>query len=436
MDSESDLSLRASAASSSDWNGPAWVTSFGKSSSSPSLAPSSPSTGPRPIDPSPTFERRGEQLSLLSISSAEDFPAKTSRTPARAKASTARVRDFGVSSHELLASYDPASSSWKTSQRSLLGGWSVYSETFPSSGTMRGGQLFAQVTWVPHIAANGSSSWPTPCARDEKGPYTNHRQGGRDLSSEITKWPTPIASDANGPRAEDGKRSTGLNTQALREWPTPTAHGLGGNTDRDGKKRHGQDSTVTLTEAVRSWPTPRAADGDSGMEHFFRGSENPTLLGAVREHWPTPTAGDGKSAGSRNLPGSAAHAGVSLTDAVIHGGSRTPRAWPTPRAEDSESSGAHRGVPDTLTSAVRSWPTPSATPYGRQKTGSAGAAVRPSLETQARKTGMQLNPTWVEALMGFPCGWTDGLPVPAKSKKRGSRRARSRAKRTATEGRD
>lgn len=332
---------------------------------------------------------------------------------------------------------------------------------------MRSGQLFEQATWEPHtgesesslwptaLASDGTSgkehhhhgtsnpsllgavrSWPTPCSRDEKGAYTNHRQGGRDLSSEIEKWPTPIASDANGPRAEDGKRSVGLNTRVLdrTEWPTPTAAGLGGNTSRNGEKRHAQDSTVTLTEAVRCWPTP--------------------------------TAGDRKASGSRNLPGSAAHAGESLTDAVIHEGSRTPRGWPTPRAEDSESTGAHRGVPDTLTSAVRAmwqtpvaddamerekgkwnsrgepklsaqvmFPTPSATPYGRQKTGTVGAAVRPSLETQARSKGMQLNPAWVETLMGFPIGWTAGPPGPVKSKKRGSRPARSRPKSIGTVGR-
>ena len=36
--------------------------------------------------------------------------------------------------------------------------------------------------------------------------------------------------------------------------------------------------------------------------------------------------------------------------------------WPTPRAEDSESTGAHRGVPDTLTSAARlsGWASPTA----------------------------------------------------------------------------
>ena len=42
---------------------------------------------------------------------------------------------------------------------------------------------------------------------------------------------------------------------------------------------------------------------------------------------PTPTAGDGKSSGSRNLPGSGAHPGTSLTDVV-----RADRLLPTPDA--------------------------------------------------------------------------------------------------------
>jgi len=33
--------------------------------------------------------------------------------------------------------------------------------------------------------------------------------------------------------------------------------------------------------------------------------------------------------------------------------------WPTPRSEDSGSPGAHRGVPDTLTSAAKAWATPN-----------------------------------------------------------------------------
>lgn len=405
MDSRSEVSLQEWEGSSSDSNGPAWAVSYGKSRSQTSRGASSQRTGPMPIDPSPMSAKPDRQLSLPSMSSAADSRAPMSASRARVRVSKESTADFGSSTHESLASYDPALLSWKTSQRCLDGEWAEYSETFPSSGTMRSGRLFAQATWAPHTAAIESSSWPTPCARDEKGAYTHHSQGGRDLSSEIRKWPTPIASDANGPREEDGKRSPGLNTRVLTEWPTPTATGLGASNQRGGKKRHAQDSTVSLPEAVRHWPTPRAADGDSGMETFFRGAENPTLLGAVRKQWPTPTSGDGKNAGSRNLPDSDAHAGVSLTDAVIHGGSSTPREWSTP----------------------------CATPYGRQKTGTDGAAIRPSLETRVKKPGMQLNPAWVETLMGFPIDWTAGPPVPAKRKKRGSRRARSPRKRIRTE---
>jgi hypothetical protein len=41
--------------------------------------------------------------------------------------------------------------------------------------------------------------------------------------------------------------------------------------------------------------------------------------------WATPTEGDAKSSGSRNLPGSAAHPGVSLTDMAMMGGSTRGR---------------------------------------------------------------------------------------------------------------
>lgn len=50
-----------------------------------------------------------------------------------------------------------------------------------------------------------------------------------------------------------------------------------------------------------------------------------------------------------------------------------------------------------------------------------------SLESMGRKEGpgMSLNPAWVEALMGFPEGWTDGLQGEGRPKKSGSPRERS-----------
>jgi DNA (cytosine-5)-methyltransferase 1 len=73
-------------------------------------------------------------------------------------------------------------------------------------------------------------------------------------------------------------------------------------------------------ESARSWQDRERGEGDA----------TPTLADQVAQLWPTPTAGDGRAAGSRNAPGSAAHAGVSLSDAVLTGSS-TGRAARAPR---------------------------------------------------------------------------------------------------------
>lgn len=108
------------------------------------------------------------------------------------------------------------------------------------------------------------------------------------------------------------------------------------------------------------------------------------------ERVPTAIAGDAKSSGSRNLEGSKAHAGVSLTDYVKAGNSTTPR------------------VPRVLT------PTANEDAAGRpgsnmQKMLGNSEFVRGDL------TGGTLNPTWVEWLMGWPIGWTD-LNAPATAR--------------------
>ncbi len=62
--------------------------------------------------------------------------------------------------------------------------------------------------------------------------------------------------------------------------------------------------------------------------------------------------------------------------------------WPTARAEDSESTGAHRGVPDTLTSAARlaGWDTPAVND-SKQGAESPSQDARDGLTGQARLAG-------------------------------------------------
>jgi hypothetical protein len=114
------------------------------------------------------------------------------------------------------------------------------------------------------------------------------------------------------------------------------------------------------------WTTPTARDGDR------RGGREPTKtkggrsLRADLELWPTPTMSDANGSGSRNTPGSKAHAGVSLSDMVATGDSAGRRDRQTPTGGDAGS----RPV-------ARRW---------------------------------RLNPAFVELLMGLPVGWT--VPEP------------------------
>jgi hypothetical protein len=117
-------------------------------------------------------------------------------------------------------------------------------------------------------------------------------------------------------------------------------------------------------------PTPQASDGDRGPDYARQrerkdshGSGGDDLTTTVAKMLPTPTAGDAKSSGSRNLEGSRAHAGVSLTDAVRFGNSEPPRLLPTPTSRDGKGPNPNeREGGDDLPAAVRLLPTPVANP--------------------------------------------------------------------------
>jgi hypothetical protein len=115
-----------------------------------------------------TFES-SQQLDLLpmesqSMSSQVGFPVRTSATPAPAQDWPARAAAYGLNSRDSLASFDPASQSWRTSQRCLDGEWQRFAETWPESGTTQNGQLFLRAAWVPHMCDDECSLWPTPTA--------------------------------------------------------------------------------------------------------------------------------------------------------------------------------------------------------------------------------------------------------------------------------
>ena len=100
--------------------------------------------------------------------------------------------------------------------------------------------------------------------------------------------------------------------------------------------------------------------------------------------WPTPAAIDYRGANSQQhvaTNGTGRKHMDQLPNAVIHGGTGTRQTWSTPCAQDYRRRGPNskqQGLPESV-----------------------------HLENKAG----QLNPDWVEWLMGWPIGWTDLRPL-------------------------
>lgn len=192
--------------------------------------------------------------------------------------------------------------------------------------------------------------------------------------------------------------------------------------------------SVPRTDGIASLLLPTPTTVDTGS--YFNQSKSPgakkrPTLGAMAKHglWPTPT---GKTApnttdpadivnaqGQPLQPGQKPHdkrtgkpVTTALTDMV--------RLWPTPTSRDWHSGKAseatHERNSRPLSEVVvkaEMWPTPRAnSAMAAMITEEANPDRYPNLETRLKKrdpsvVGGQLNPTWVEWLMGFPIGWTN-----------------------------
>lgn len=162
-----------------------------------------------------------------------------------------------------------------------------------------------------------------------------------------------------------------------------------------------------LTDGTESglWRTPAAANGSQGpkskefYEHCRKtGQSTITLVDEVRHtpaHWPTPTAvwrpmegnvrmlQEKVMAGELDREEAAQMIGKDVFEAQ---GKVSKIMWPTPTLQDT----FHKNAVLTET--------------GRRLSKDGNSSHSLSL---ADKVGGQLNPAWVEWLMGFPIGHTD-----------------------------
>ena len=126
--------------------------------------------------------------------------------------------------------------------------------------------------------------------------------------------------------------------------------------------------------------------------------------------WPTPRASSAMNDSTKSVEKRLGKKGyeAKLEQAV--------RLWPTPTVQDSNKAtkkwrDSHQ---NNLTAAVfnpeKMWPTPAATNHkGSVKDRYMGSETyRANLDEAVRthREDGQLNPDWVEWLMGYPIGWT------------------------------
>jgi hypothetical protein len=120
-----------------------------------------------------------------SMSSQGGSPAKTlALQEGKLASGMEQEAAYGPKSCDLLASYDHATSSWRTSQTCLVAllsgeadGLAEYSETWPSAGMMRNGIVFRLPMLVPGIGGTEFGWLPTPTKSDAKGSPRNRWNG-------------------------------------------------------------------------------------------------------------------------------------------------------------------------------------------------------------------------------------------------------------------
>lgn len=108
------------------------------------------------------------------------FRAKTSALLVAEQGWTENAADCGGNTSASFASYDHATSSWKTRQLSFFPSSGMdelspqlqlaeFLGTWPAAGTMRNGLCSPRALWVPHTHGKECSSWPTPTKSESLG---------------------------------------------------------------------------------------------------------------------------------------------------------------------------------------------------------------------------------------------------------------------------
>ena len=173
-----------------------------------------------------TFKPLTENLGRDVLTSyLEDFPVRTFLPLDGALASKEPDRECGDTWRELLARYDPDTSTWKTPQCSLLEDSIKFSEIWPRWGLMLAGASYRQQTLVLPIKETESGLslnisppppriWPTPTAHmsKETNAPSEHKRNTPTLTAQVN-WATPTVCGNYNRKGASKTSGDGLATQ-------------------------------------------------------------------------------------------------------------------------------------------------------------------------------------------------------------------------------
>lgn len=192
--------------------------------------------------------------------------------------------------------------------------------------------------------------------------------------------------------------------------PTPRA---------EGHDAMGSDLSKSLLGAAKLWPTPVRPNGGRVLPKGTTITGNTAITASGRKaqidlrnavnlertHWPTP---HGMADGHGSELSQAVRVAEGLSDSE-----RSAKRVPTPQARDYRTGTANRWSNPEKSRNLNDWlaaqmvPTPTARDWKSGKHATQEERGRSAGPPLSEMAGGQLNPPWVEWLMGYPIGWTD-----------------------------
>ena len=141
-----------------------------------------------------------------------DFLVRTSASPAGVMAWTDSAPVSGERWRGSFAMWDPDSYTWRTHQCSLLGGYTEFSETWPSSGSMRNGECWEHPMLEHRTYESEFGFLPTPVTLDFGSCLERSVQ-----QVESALWPTPTVKGNYNRKGLSSKSGDGLATAVSRD---------------------------------------------------------------------------------------------------------------------------------------------------------------------------------------------------------------------------